>query len=353
MYSFRAFNTNQLFPTVVSEMLRRLDSSTMSGPASNLPLILPSALTVSVDNPIERLVFWDRPTCDPGYDLIYALWVVAGRCDVEPLSCLRPQVASISDDGKVINGAYGHRLRREFEVEPGSGIDQIRTVANSIRTNPGSMRHVLSLWDPRTDIGSNSLSLPKCTHAYFRVDDGLLNMSVCARASNVVDELFGTDFWCFSLVQELVAALSGTDVGSWTYFCDAPYVIPSKHGHLKKRVDDYVKAYGGECPYKKGHVKATPVVNRDDPLRWLSEVEMLLDEGPSLGMTDPFVRQVAAPIARVVSEYQNESGVERFDRILKTVDRIEADDWKARLSTWYQKRRDAELEFQREHVEGW
>src|SRR4051812_45937933 len=68
-------------------------------------------LTITYTSPTERVLFNAARDCNPFALLYESLWMLAGRNDVAPLAHYTRRFAEFSDDGKVLNDAYGYRWR--------------------------------------------------------------------------------------------------------------------------------------------------------------------------------------------------------------------------------------------------
>ena len=74
---------------------------------------------------------------------------------------------------------YGHQLRN-FNS---NGIDQLKSLLKSLKTNPDSRRHIVTLWNPQQ---LNDMALPPC-YLYFQffVQGTKLNMFVVQRSGDL------------------------------------------------------------------------------------------------------------------------------------------------------------------------
>ncbi len=97
---------------------------------------------------------------------------------------------------------YGHQLRN-FS---GRGYDQLESVIDSLKNDPDSRRHVISLWNP---VQLEYMALPPC-YLYFQffVENGKLNMFVVQRSG---DMYLGVpyDIALFTLIMNYVGEKTG------------------------------------------------------------------------------------------------------------------------------------------------
>jgi thymidylate synthase len=108
---------------------------------------------------------------------------------------------------------YGYQWR-SWPTPDGGHVDQIKTVIDSIRTNPDSRRHIVSAWN----VGQlGEMALPPC-HAFFQfyVADGKLSCQLYQRSADV---FLGVPFniASYALLTHLVAQVAGLDVGDFVH----------------------------------------------------------------------------------------------------------------------------------------
>lgn len=140
-----------------------------------------------------------------------SMWVLAGRDDLEYLSAYLPRALDFSDDGSTWRGAYGPRLRKW------NGTDQLAEVLAILRGDPTSRRAVAVLFDPDRDFGK-SKDIPCNNWLHFIARDGVLNLNVTARSTDIWWGFSGINAfeWCFLL--EVVSFWLGMPPGRLTFF---------------------------------------------------------------------------------------------------------------------------------------
>jgi thymidylate synthase len=134
-------------------------------------------------------------------------WFINGETNIK-----RFQEAGIkiwdawADENGDLGPVYGHQLRNYN----GSNIDQLRGVITSLKTNPDSRRHIISLWNV---MQLHQMRLPPC-YLYFQffVEKDRLNMFALQRSG---DLLLGIpyDIALFSQLLMYVASEAGYKPG--------------------------------------------------------------------------------------------------------------------------------------------
>lgn len=111
-----------------------------------------------------------------------------------------------ADEDGELGPVYGHQLRN-FS---GRGYDQLESVIDSLKNDPDSRRHVISLWNP---VQLEYMALPPC-YLYFQffVENGKLNMFVVQRSG---DMYLGVpyDIALFTLILNYIAEETDLKVG--------------------------------------------------------------------------------------------------------------------------------------------
>lgn len=142
------------------------------------------------------------------------LWFLAGDTNIKYLN---DNGVTIWDEWADTQGELGHVYGYQWRSWPtagGDGIDQIRAVMESLRTNPDSRRHIVSAWNV-ADI--DSMALPPC-HALFQfyVADGRLSCQLYQRSA---DLFLGVPFniASYALLTMMMAQVLGLKVGEFVH----------------------------------------------------------------------------------------------------------------------------------------
>ena len=103
-----------------------------------------------------------------------------------------------------------YRYRPDGLYERGEGINQVAEVVESLRTNPGSRRHIIEGWNVAE---LDRMALPPCHKTYqFHVADNRLNCLLYQRSCDVA---LGLPFnlWSAALLTRMLAQQTGLEPG--------------------------------------------------------------------------------------------------------------------------------------------
>jgi thymidylate synthase len=244
-------------------------------------MMIDQPVTITYTHPKERVLFNAARDASPFLHLYHALWQLAGRNDVASLTYYASKMKEFSDDGVILNGAYGYRWRKVrtpgeiiatyVDERDGGGItgpgtevsrvkqrvdvDQLDLLVAHLKADPTSRRAVLQMWNVEDDllrIGpkhseiamghgidyskdvccnlSVMFSIREIKSERVGFDKGgykdmiYLDMTVINRSNDLVWGLLGTDYVDFSVLQEYMAARLGVEVGLYHHFTNNLHV---------------------------------------------------------------------------------------------------------------------------------
>lgn len=300
--------------------------------------VFPGPVATVYEKPNERVIFAPERDANPYFHFMESLWMLAGRNDVDWISQFSSNIANFSDDGVTFHGAYGHRWRKHFQVQTNFGVgvlDQFETIVKLLRENQDDRRVVLQMWDAASDLGMQGKDFPCNLIATFRINPyGFLDMTVFNRSNDMIWGAYGANAVHFSVLQEVMAGFLNVPIGQyWQVSTNFHAYIATleKHGHF---VDGLAPGFDD---YSVGMIKTFPIVNT--PMNvWLQDLEMFMEQGPVLGLRDPFFRKVATPMYQSWYAWKDRENPGHKEAAMDYAMRIQADDWRKACTEWLQRR---------------
>lgn len=168
-------------------------------------------IMVEFGEPAQRILYDKERRANPFFHMVEAIWMLGGANDVASVVEFNSNMATYSDDGESFNAAYGHRWRKHF------GFDQLSRIVQMLKDNPDDRRVVLTMWDPRVDLGSTSKDIPCNQQCMFRVVAGRLDMLTTNRSNDLIWGLCGANAFHMSILHEYIAAATGLSMGYWVH----------------------------------------------------------------------------------------------------------------------------------------
>jgi|HubBroStandDraft_6_1064221.scaffolds.fasta_scaffold249486_2 thymidylate synthase len=170
------------------------------------------AVSITVDNPVDRLVWATGRVINPAFAVAESVWVLSG--DDEPwVAEYNSHLRQYMDEGR-LHGAYGPRIRRWSGHH-----DQLATVIRRLEGDQATRQAAIQIWDPVAD--SQCTRDVPCTISHrFLLRDGRLSLHTTMRSQ---DAWLGLpyDLYTNSVLLELLAGWVGAEAGTCYHTIDS------------------------------------------------------------------------------------------------------------------------------------
>lgn len=180
-----------------------------------------------ISNPLQRVMLVPGRNANVFAQVAETLWMLSGRNDLLFLSRYIPSASKFSDDGgNTWRGAYGPRLRAWVfkDTENYNVVDQMVEVAQKLRADPQTRQAVITLWNPGEDWVRGSKDYPCNNWIHFMIRDNKLHLSVAVRSNDAWRGFSHADFFGWSVLQQMMAYWTGTQVGQITWFASSWHI---------------------------------------------------------------------------------------------------------------------------------
>ena len=395
-------NVNHAFTNLVSMIHRKELPTTVVTSRYGEVAMVEEPMTITYENPMQCVLFNQARDCNPFFHMYEALYMLAGRNDVEPLAYYNSKMREFSDNGKTFNGAYGYRWRmatdwnsiRDMACSPVE--DQLPILINHLKENPNSRRAVLQMWTVEDDLlkiggspnpaykadgsakyvdkhgcptfppdshgreGAYSKDICCNTCVYFLirhdptlqpVDDrgvkergiSYLDMTVCNRSNDMIWGMLGANVVHFAFLQEYMACALGIEVGVYNQFTNNLHVYAGKW--------EPEKWLEGTDPNTR-HMRSSKLVEYKD--EWKSfrlfdgdhtRFEYMLKGfvDSNLSVDRDSISDTSYPfLDKVAQPMMNAFHAHKqrdYESAYKWMVKVEADDWRTTGIEWIKKRR--------------
>ena len=292
-----------------------------SGPSRNGEVVaMQEPVLIEYLNPRERVLFDPNRDANPFFHFMEAIWMLAGSREAAwPVKFNRQMEAYANADG-YYDGAYGFRWRHHF------CFDQIVYVAGMLRNDPYTRRAVIGMYDPRFE-DDDSKDIPCNTQIFFRIVDYKLDMTVTNRSNDAVWGAFGANAVHFSMLQEVMAAMIGREVGHYFQFTNNLHIytgIP--------KVRDSIMRLEYQNYYMTKEVEPFALVS--NPGTFLKDCENFIDNPFIVDNTNPLFYYVARPMYMAWMAYKEGD----IGKAIAWCTDIEATDWRRACIEWLKRR---------------
>ena len=219
-------------------------------------------------------------------------------------------------------------------------MDQLAHIADELQNNPASRRVVLSMWDPKADLGHVGKDVPCNTSVYFDIRDSLLNMTVLNRSNDIIWGCYGANMVQFSILQEFMATWIGVGVGEYRQFSNNFHVYTETFNTdvLEAMMQD---AYDASTRYDDlplgpaALIETSAAAWQTDLLTFMSNPEgyPVLEDGSPY--KDEFFTDVAQPMYAAWVAHKAKSYAQAIDQ----AEQIAAPDWRWACIEWLERRK--------------
>lgn len=339
MHTIKVRNVHGALP----EMLRHLDLEGIRDESRyGSVIVAPTPVTTVYARPWERVMFWAQRDANPAFHLLEALYLLAGRRDVEWLAQYNSRMRAFSDDGEIFHGSYGHRWRHHF------GFDQLERVAKLLQQKPRSRRAVIQIWDCRVDLHDDEYSdykdLP-CNSMLFvwRDAQDKLCMTVCCRSNDAIFGAAGTNPVQFSILLEYLAAKIGVGIGTLYQVSNNLHAYLDVFEKNKSLIDEAADPFRtvSSCPYTRNEVYSQPLVS--NTATFDKELELFMAGTPPHCFENTFLETSRLVQEAYMAWKQKSLPGKNYTRAYRHLAQIRDDgekalDWKRACIEWLQRR---------------
>ncbi len=202
-----------------------------------------------IKNDSFRLCFLKERNINPFFALSEFSWIIEGSNLVEPLKYFIKDYDKFSDNNETLNGAYGFRLLKYFE------INQLEKAISELNGNRESRRVVLTMYSP-DDLNKNSKDIPCNTTIYLKIKDNKLDITILNRSN---DLYLGVPYnvFVFYLLQLYIAEKVNSDIGTQTHFTDSLHLYTKDLEKVEKIINSNSPE---EIKYIENNIKKFDIV---------------------------------------------------------------------------------------------
>lgn len=275
--------------------------------------------------PRQRVLLSKARDANPFFHLFEAIWMLAGRNDVQFVGRFAKRMYDFSDDGGTLYGAYGNRWK-----------PFIPTILHNLRTDPNGRRNYMPLF-MEEDVFYKGKDMPCNVGVAFYVRDGWLDMTVFNRSNDLIWGALGANYVHFGFLQEYIAMLTGYGVGTYSQISSCLHLY-TEFDITKKMAPHMlnhtpIQDYASECVKPGYHI-----INARHEGGWQADAVYFLDTYTYSGhctddnrwWNDEFFQYVAAPMFKTWYLFHNNGP----SAALEAAENIRADDWRYAAIQW-------------------
>lgn len=301
MKTFEFENLNEAYPKLIKTLM---EGGKEVSPRGMLTKEI-SPVGITINNPKQRVISHPIRNLNYGFMIGELLWILQGSNNVDHIAHYNKQWEKYTDDGKILNGAYGQRIfnwdanyniiyknetddegntHPTFDVED-IVIDQFESSYHLLKNNPDTRQATITLFNPYKDY-TNTKDKPCTNLIRFMIRDNKLNMTVFMRSNDII---LGLPYDCFNftMLQEIMAGRLDIKVGKYTHIVDSLHIYKMHFEKAKKIINNednnniYLREYDARInddKYKEEIKKIFNVESISRNLGMMIEIETLVNK---------------------------------------------------------------------------
>jgi thymidylate synthase len=209
-------------------------------------------VTLEISKGLNNIIISDHRDLNYRFMVAEWMWITAGFDDVKSLAKYNSIMAKFSDNGEILNGAYGPRLDHQWSY-----------INKTLQSSPDTRQAVSVIWTPSP---TPSKDIPCTVSLQWLIRQDKLHVTVNMRSSDVWLGL-PYDYFTFSQLTNGLAANLGIEVGSVTMNLGSSHLYESNfHGAQQVLVDN-----------SEGYL-SSPLILLSDGIPLKSEFGQILDQ---------------------------------------------------------------------------
>jgi thymidylate synthase len=178
-----------------------------------------SPVSITIKEPLKNVIFSEARKLNYGFMLGELAWILQGSNDAHHIAHYNKNWLNYSDDGIILNGAYGQRIFNYGSNNPSEGVNQFEEAFKQLQRDKNSRQATIVLFDPTRDF-KETKDKPCTNLIRFSIRENKLNMIVFMRSNDI---MFGYpyDVFNFSTLQSIMANKLNLNVGIYTHIVDS------------------------------------------------------------------------------------------------------------------------------------
>ncbi|MDQ7815902.1 MAG: thymidylate synthase [Melioribacteraceae bacterium] len=188
---------------------------------------------ITITDPIQRFMTMRYPSINPAFAIAEIVWIINGRNDSMFLNKWNSQLCKYAGYDDYYHGAYGYRLRKNFQ------IDQLKSAYEALKNDTSTRQIVLQIWDSKKDLPfpsgkAKSKDIPCNITSLLKIRDNKLEWVQIMRSNDMFRGL-PYNIIQFTTLQEILAGWLGIKPGNYYHFSDSLHLYNDDKLIMKKK----------------------------------------------------------------------------------------------------------------------
>ena len=267
------------FSEVYQRMCRALLEHGVESNPRAMPIRELLGVSMRLSNPRTRMLDVPRKKLPASFAIGEWLWTIGAHEDLAFIRYYAPSYGRFSDDGVMLNGAYGPRI-----------VPELDKIVDLIRSDADSRRAVVPIY-ARRDVGLDSRDIPCTTTLQFLLRGGKLTMITTMRSNDIILGM-PYDVFNFTMIHEWMACRLGVELGDYIHFAGSLHYYGSDEAKLREIIAEPAVSD-----------VEMPAMNPETIAQELSAFQRYEEDMRLRGQSDTEIQGYFAPFAKVLKEY--------------------------------------------------
>lgn len=191
---------------------------------------------LTMRDPRDRLIFDPARKMNIAFAIADWVQMMVGDDDLEFVAQFASAIRGFADpkDPTKLGGAYGPRLKSET-------FNQVDEVVQRLRDDPNTRQAVLTIYDGREDLWTESHVVPCTLSLQFLIRDKRLNCIATMRSNDIVWGLT-YDVFNFTMIQEYVAVKVGLPLGDYFHNVGSLHLYVDRDSKMVKALGEPIRS---------------------------------------------------------------------------------------------------------------
>lgn len=266
------------FETQYKNILKEIITSGRKRDVRGFKTIELSPFVFSTKYPLCNILSNSKRNINKAFSIAEWLWMMSGRNDVEMVSFYNSKISNYSDDGIRFKGAYGPRIKSQFDY-----------IVDCFKKDINTRQAVVQIW---TENPKPSKDIPCTLSLQFIHNDGELDLIATMRSN---DAWLGLpyDFYNFTMIQNYLAYKLNLKIGRYTHQAGSQHLYEE---HFLKAKEIY-----NDATFVK-EIKETEKIEHDE-LNLILSIEESLRKGQNTDISINILHEPWLSMAKTLKQY--------------------------------------------------
>ena len=206
---------------------------------------------MTLHNPVNNIIYSPIRAINPFFMISEFIWIITGKEDVDFVSKFNKNMRAFSDNGDILNGAYGPRIRNagnryyisqhdDRSISYGiKGVDQLAKVILKLKEDNDTRQAVIAIFDAYKDY-QKTKDVPCNIFLKFTLRDNRLDLTAYVRSQDMILG-FPYDAYHWTLLQQIISKILNVKIGKYFHIMDSAHLYQQDYKMANEIVEEKIE----------------------------------------------------------------------------------------------------------------